>query len=128
MSLGSDGDGDGLDSPPMARVSYLPLPEDLRADEIEECPVARASFGSASTMFANLGYFTDEHLVVGGRRVARLQVDMHDETPRRIAVLLVCELEDGTVEIRRSPATDEPAAHAALRHIAAYAASLIRWT
>jgi hypothetical protein len=111
----------------MARISYLPLPSDLQQGEIEDCPSLRANFGSAQTMFDNLNYFTKEHLVVNGLRVARLQVDLHEETPVRIATLLVHELPNGMVEIRRSPATDDYAAQHALHQIEAYAESNIKW-
>ena len=57
----------------MARISYLPLPNDLQQNEIDECPLLRSDFGSAQTMFGNLDYFTKDHLVVNGLRVARLR-------------------------------------------------------
>jgi hypothetical protein len=44
----------------MARISYWPLPDDLSAREIEECPVLRAGFGSAQTMFGSRGTLRGE--------------------------------------------------------------------
>jgi hypothetical protein len=111
----------------MARVSYIPLPNDLQRGEIDECPPLRSNFGSAQTMFGNLDYFTKEHLVVNGLRVARLQIDLHDENPPKVATLLVRELANGKVEVRRSPGTDDPAAMLGFHHIEAYAGVSIEW-
>ncbi len=68
----------------MARISYLPLPADLGLEEVEECPVFRSGVGSAATMFTNLRYFTNDHLVVEGTRIARLQVDTAEGALRHL--------------------------------------------
>ncbi len=112
---------------PMAIVSYLPFPFDLKQSEIEDCPLL-AHGGSARTMFDNLSSFTRRHLVVDGLRVARLQIDVHEQRPPQIATLVVRELAEGGLEIRRSPATDPEAGRRALRHVAAYAEATVEWT
>ncbi len=110
----------------MARISCLPLPPDLPQPEIDDCPLL-AHRGNARTMFDNLSRLTKGHRIVGGLRVARLRIHLHDTSPSETATLFVRELPEGGIEIRRSPATNPQTGRRALRHVAAYAEATIEW-